>query len=302
MRGRLRIPYQHGIAFHPGLVGDGREVAPQRAVGNQLVALQLRGEHALERRQHRRLILRIEAEVLPRGFVGLDDPGAPALLVLVAVREDDALGRFAEEILEGIERPGGTEPGEFVRPQVDAGLEVRLVLFSYRGINAVGDNDQIRFRHFFKAFYFPLKIQLHTQFAAAVVQDVQQRHPRAAAETVAARAHGAALEDHVHVAPVGEAAPDHLVGGPVVGLEGVQRLVGEHDAEAEGVVRTVALVERDVPARPRFLRQQREVQAAGAAADDGDLHAGSGITAVVSISTLASSSTNATTCTTAIAG
>src|SRR5439155_7171877 len=105
------------------------------------------------------------------------------------------------------------------------------------------------------------------------------------------------------VAPVGEAPADALVGDRIAGLESVERLVGEHHAEAEGVVGPVALVERDLPARPGFLREEREVQAAGPAADDADFHAASsGITAVASISRRAASSTRPLTCTTAIVG
>src|SRR5262249_49791199 len=103
----------------------------------------------------------------------------------------------------------------------------------------------------------------------------------------------------VDVAPVGETSADHLVRGDVVRLEGVERLVGKDHAEAEGVVRAVPLVDRDVPARPGFLRKQREVEAARPAADHRDLHE---ITAVASISRSASGSTRPEPCTTAIAG
>jgi len=93
-------------------------------------------------------------------------------------------------------------------------------------IDAVGDDDQVGIREFLQILGFLLKNQFHAQFPAAIVQDVEQRDARAAAEAVAAGAHGAPLVDHVDVAPVGEAAADHLVGRHVVGLERIQRLVG----------------------------------------------------------------------------
>src|SRR6185295_2848583 len=170
-------------------------------------------------------------------------------------------------------------------------------------VDAVGDDDQFRIGELFQALHLALEPHLHAELAAAVLQDVEQRHARAAAETVAARAHYAALVDDVHVAPVGEAAPDAFVGDGVVSLEGIERLVGEHHAEAEGVVRAVALVYRHLPARPGLLRQQREVQTSRPAADHADFHADfSGTTAVASISRRASSSTRPLTCTTAIVG
>src|SRR5206468_10668870 len=76
----------------------------------------------------------------------------------------------------------------------------------------------------------------------------------------------------VDVAPIGEAAADRLVRRRVVVAERAQGLVGEHHAEAEGVVGAVALVDRDLPARPSLLREQREVQPARSAADNADLH------------------------------
>ena len=177
-----------------------------------------------------------------------------------------------------------------------------FVLVADLRVDAVGDHDQVGVGELLQALDLALEAHLHAELAAAVLQDVEQRDARAAAEAVAAGAHHLALVDHVDVAPVGEAAADALVGDGVVGLEGVERLVGEHHAEAEGVVRAVALVDRDVPARPGLLRQQREVQAAGSSSDDADLHVVSRITAVASISRRASSSTRPLTCTTAMVG
>src|SRR6185436_6192878 len=124
-----------------------------------------------------------------------------------------------------------------------------------------------------QALDLALEAHLHAELAPAVLQDVEQGVARTAAEAVAAGAHHLALVDHVDVAPVGEAPADALVGDEVVGLERIERLVGEHHAEAEGVVGAVALVDRDLPARPGLLREQREVQAAGSSSDDADFHA-----------------------------
>ena len=52
-----------------------------------------------------------------------------------------------------------------------------------------------------------------------------------------------------------------------------ERLVGEHDAPAEGVVRPVALDDGDVVGRIALLHQQREVEPRRAAADAGYSHA-----------------------------
>jgi len=144
-----------------------------------------------------------------------------------------------------------------------------------------------------------IEAHLHAEFAAAVLQDVEQRVARAAAEAVAADAVGGAAEMDLDVVPVGKVPDDGAVALAVIAFERVERLVGEHHAEAEGVVRPVPLVDRDVPTRPGLLRQQREVQAAGPATDHAHLH---GTTAVASISRRASSSIRPLTCTTAMVG
>ena len=75
------------------------------------------------------------------------------------------------------------------------------------------------------------------------MQQLQQRHARAAAEAVAADAVHRTLEVDFDVVPVGEVRRDRPIALEVVFLEGLERLVGEHDAKAEGVVGAVALVD-----------------------------------------------------------
>src|SRR5260370_985099 len=72
--------------------------------------------------------------------------------------------------------------------------------------------------------------------------------------------------------PEVEVADDGGIARAVIGFEGVERLVGEHDAEAEGVVRAIALEHGDAPLRPGLLHQDREVEAGRASADDVNLH------------------------------
>src|SRR3712207_9436780 len=53
--------------------------------------------------------------------------------------------------------------------------------------------------------------------------------------------------------------------------EVLQRLVGEDDAPAEGIVGTVALEHRDVVRRLGLLQEQRGVEPGRPSADDGNL-------------------------------
>jgi hypothetical protein len=64
---------------------------------------------------------------LPGLLVGLDHPGRAVGLVLVAVRDDQALLCFPEKVLEGVERLGRAEPGELVGPEIHARLEMVFI-------------------------------------------------------------------------------------------------------------------------------------------------------------------------------
>jgi hypothetical protein len=75
------------------------------------------------------------------------------------------------------------------------------------------------------------------------------------------------------VVPIGEVTGDRAVAFAVIGLEGVERLVGEHHPEPERVVRPVALEYGDARGRPRLLQQDREIEAGRAGADHVHLHA-----------------------------
>ena len=77
---------------------------------------------------------------------------------------------------------------------------------------------------------------------------------------------------HRDIVPIGEFLGDAAIAGRIVLFEIVQRGVGEHHPEAEGVVGTVALVDRDLGLRPLLPEQDRGVQAGRPATDDRDLH------------------------------
>ena len=110
------------------------------------------------------------------------------------------------------------------------------------------------------------------EVAGSLLQDQEQRAPGAAAEAVAADAVDRAPEVDRDVVPVGEFLGDAPVAREIVLLEIVQRGVGEHDAEAEGVVGLVALMDGDVVARIGLLHQDREVEPGRPATDHRDLH------------------------------
>ncbi|AIA06421.1 hypothetical protein DC74_5976 [Streptomyces noursei] len=113
--------------------------------------------------------------------------------------------------------------------------------------------------------------QPYAQGSAAVVQDGQQSAAAEGGETVPAGGEGAAAVHDVDVVPAHELRLQRAVDVRVGVLDAAEGLVGEDDAEAEGVVGGVALPDGDLPARVEAFEQGGGVEPAGAAAEDGDL-------------------------------
>ena len=125
---------------------------------------------------------------------------------------------------------------------------MRLVAGADGAVDAVGGDDQVGVGKILRVGRL-VEQQFDPEGAGAVVQEHEEGAAGAAAETVAADAVDGAPDVDLDVVPVGEGVGDGAVAGGVGGGEGVQRLVAEHDAEAERVVRAVALDHGDVRVR-----------------------------------------------------
>src|SRR5471030_3297121 len=95
------------------------------------------------------------------------------------------------------------------------------------------------------------------------------RHP---GEAVPGRGDDLAPVVDVDVGPMREGRGDLGGGCRIGGGDVAERLVGEHDAPAEGVVRLVALDDADAVRRILQLHQDDEEQTGRAAADADDVH------------------------------
>src|SRR6266849_3317724 len=103
-------------------------------------------------------------------------------------------------------------------------IQVLALRLPRRRVDAVRGHDEIAVGKVLHA-RFGLETHLHAQFAAAILQEPEQRDARAAAEPVAAAAQDTALVDDVDVAPIGEAAPDRFVRRAVGIAERLERFV-----------------------------------------------------------------------------
>ena len=194
---------------------------------------------------------------------------------LVRVRLEPAVRRLLECERERGEALARAQPHETAVAQLDVGRECVRVTRANAAVDAVGGDDDVgveRARTLRVVGDVRFERELHADVRAAALQDVEQPAPADAAEPVAAGAHGAAPHVHLDVVPVVEGAADRTCGGCVGALEVAERLVREHHAPAERVVRPVALDHAHGVARPRLLQQQRRVEAGGAAADAEGAH------------------------------
>ena len=164
------------------------------------------------------------------------------------------------------------EPDEAVRAHVDVGLVGVGVLAADAAVEAVAGDDEVGVGVVGGRLDVGLEHQLDADFLAARLQDVEQALPADAAEAVAARDELAPRMCDLDVVPVVEGVEDLRRARRVGRLQVAERLVGEDDAPAEGVVGLVALDDADAVRRVLLLHQQREVEAGRAAADADDVH------------------------------
>ena len=108
----------------------------------------------------------------------------------------------------------------------------------------------------------------HPELRAALLEDLQQPLPAHRGEAVPAAGVHLAAEVHVDVVPAGELALHRRVDAAVGVLDAAERLVREHDAEAERVVGRVPLPDGDLAGGVQLPGEGGEVQPARAAADD----------------------------------
>src|SRR5256885_460138 len=75
MRSRLGGADQHHVVGNPALTADGREIAPDRPIGDQPMTPQLLRKDVFGETRGRSLVQLIEAGARKRLWIGLDDPG-----------------------------------------------------------------------------------------------------------------------------------------------------------------------------------------------------------------------------------
>ncbi|CAB4907363.1 unannotated protein [freshwater metagenome] len=282
VRGVRRVAQQHQVALVPALVADGLEVQPLRVVGEHLVPGQLVGEDLPDpldgvgvAHPGRELLALggAEARALPDVVVHLDDEGRPGVGERVAVDLHRPPLRVLDDELEGLEDQVGAQPDVLVVPTVQRGAERLGVRRPDLGVQPVAGHHQVvGGAQLLDVGGQRAVVHGDAELGDPLLQDRQQLLAAHGGEALAAHGEGLPVDLDVDVGPPGEAGLHPLVHDLVGALDAAQRLVGEHDAEAERVVGGVALPDGDLVAAVQLAQQRGQVQATGPAADDRDLH------------------------------
>ncbi|CAB4922794.1 unannotated protein [freshwater metagenome] len=280
--GVCRVAEQGHVLVDEGLVADRAEGDPLAVVRDEAAAGEGIGEDLADpldalgvahsgRKAGR--IDPVEPGTMPDVLGPLDDERARVGVHRVGMHLHDAPLCFLDEELEGVEDRVRAEPDELAPTRVDRRAELRCVGIADRGVDAIAGEDEVVARH-----------ELLDRRGLGAEQDVDAVRQRAALqhmeqllaahrrEAVAADGDGLVAQRDVDIVPVGERLA-HVVKGRAVGcLDTAERLVAEHHPEAEGVIGGVALPHGDLGVGVQLLDQAREVEAAGATADNRDPH------------------------------
>ena len=272
VRRMRRIADQHQVAVMPALAEDAVEAQPRRTpqmpcVAHQPMAVEMTREQPLAERD--RFFGGREVESMrPPGLIArLDDDGREVAAELVRVDLEPAMLGALEREGERVERPGGPEPDEPALAHVDVGLEHVGMAGARAAVHAVGGDHQIGVAPRGVVVHLMLEVLHHAEAARALLQYVEQALAADAAEAMAAGPYRHVPMTHLDVVPVMEIRDDRVMRLRIDGPEPLHRLVGEHHTPAEGVVRTVALMDLDLRLRMRFLDEDGGIQPCRSAAE-----------------------------------
>jgi hypothetical protein len=218
----------------------------------------------------RRDVERIETGPAPGLLVGLHDEGAQAVADRIGVRCEHAV--LVALVHEGqpLEGVRGAEPHELRAGDLGGGAEGGAVLVAQPAVGAIGEHHQVIAAQLGQVAHLVLEAHLDAGVARALLQQPQQRRTPHGRHAVACAPLACPSHPHLDAVPAATVLAERLAQDRVSGIDRAQRRVGEHDAEAEGVLGPVALKDDDLGVRQSPLDEGGEEQAAGAGADAGE--------------------------------
>ena len=117
-----------------------------------------------------------------------------------------------------------------------------------------------------------LELKVDAEFARTAVQEQEQLFAPDAGKSVASRYDALAAIMDSNVIPIGEVATNGLRADRIIGHEVVERIVRQHHAPTERVIRPVSLDHSDVVGGIAQLHADREVEARRTATEARNFH------------------------------
>src|SRR5450755_4491877 len=266
MRGRGGITQQHDVAVAPPLAQHAVKIEPRRAaqmagIGHQSVAAERTCKNLFAGGNRLINAHAIEAGVTPGHFRTFDNEGRCVSVELIGMRPDPAVFSFFEYESECvIEILIGSKPDIFACAHINIGLKNIGMARTDARVYAVGRDDKVEATIGFEVLRFGLELELHTKCAGTILKDVQEPFAADAAKAVAGRGDDFIPVVHRYVVPIDELASNEFRALRVIGLKIVERLIGEHYAPAEGIVRSVAFDHDHVVRGIAAFQGNREIQ------------------------------------------
>ena len=269
------------VVLDPVAAENGGEVDPGRAadmggVGEQFVAIEIVGKDPPTGFRALLVAHVLEAEGVVDIGIAFDNEGRSVLVKLVGVGPDPAVLGFFEDKGKGIpERLLGAQPDKLVAAHINVAVEGLEVAVADFRVETVGSHDHIGIGEAgvdVLGRKLGFEVQLHAQFAAALVQHLQHALAPQADKAVAVGTLDLTLEVTVDHVPMDEFV-DHALAADRVGLhQGVDGLVGENHPPAKSVVGPVALIHRDLVGRVVQLHANCQIQPGWATTETDYLH------------------------------
>jgi hypothetical protein len=242
-------------------------------VAYQAMTAEVPGKDALAGFNRLLLAHVVEAHPPPGRLRAFDDEGRRVGIELVGVRPDPAMLGFLEDEREGVvELLVRAEPNVLGLANVDVrpeGISERAAHFRIRTISC---HDEIAVSVCIDAVSLGFEANLHPKAASAILQDIEQTPAADAAEAVPLRACDGTAVEHRDVVPIAEGPLDRFGALGIAALQVGKRLIGQHHAPAEGVIRAVALDNHDVVARIAQLRGDGEIEPGRPSTETGNAH------------------------------
>jgi hypothetical protein len=187
VRGVRRVPEEHDVAVVPAPIAHPQKVEPDRAVGQQVVPVEVVGEEAFAEGDALALAHRVQPRPPPGRLRALDDERAGVLVERIRMHLEQAVLGLAKDEPERVEHKVRAEPHVLAALRLHDAAENIGIAAAEHAIHAVGGHHEVA-RDRRRIVDLHAKLELDAQLLAAALQDGEQLLAGDRREGVASRA------------------------------------------------------------------------------------------------------------------